>query len=67
MEKIKYKTGDIVLYVANNKVEVGKLGGDYKENCWIVIPLNPFKKNVLRKENFLRKAEYLKKFLTNTK
>lgn len=67
MKREIFKTGDIVLYVANNIVEIGKLGANYNKNNWIVIPLTPFKRNVIRKECFLRKAEDVKKFLTNTK
>lgn len=67
MKKEIFKTGDIVLYVASSVVEIGKLGANYKKGSWIVIPLTPFKKNVLRKECFLRKAKDVKKFLTNTK
>ena len=67
MEKIKYKLGDIVLYVANNTVEIGRLGAKHTQDSWIIIPLAPFKNTVLRNEKFLRRADDVKKYLTNTK
>ena len=61
------KKDDVVLYEDKSVVYVGRLGGMWSKDSWFVIPLEPFKNVVKRKEKFLRPIEDFKKFLTNTK
>ena len=61
------KKDDVVLYEDKSFVYVVRLGGMWSKDSCFVIPLEPFKKVVKRKEKFLRPIEDFKKFLTNTK
>lgn len=58
------KTGDVVLYVSKECIEVGRLGAKWNKDSWFVIPFAPFKPSCKRKEKFLRPITDLKKYLT---